>query len=86
MQDEFEEKTLLFQCIVIRQRAQHGYDIKHIANMDETPMFFDLPPSRTVHKAGEKTISTCVKTSSYEKENFTVVLACCADGTKLSQW
>ena len=45
------------------------------------PMSFDLPPSTTVHKAGEKTIS--VKCSGHEKANFTVVLSCCADGTKL---
>lgn len=66
---------------MIRQRVQHGYDLKQIANMDETPVSFDLPPSRTVHKAGGKTIT--IKTSGHEKANFTVVLACCADGTKL---
>ena len=62
---------------------QHGYDFKHITNMDETQMSFDLPPSRTVYNTGEKAVSTCIETRGHEKEIFTVVFACRADGTKL---
>ena len=42
---------------------------------------FDMPPSRTVNPAGEKTV--LINTTGIEKNHFTVVLACLADGTKL---
>ena len=50
--------------------------------MDETPMFFDMPGLRTVSVKGEKTVS--VKTTGNEKNHFTVILACTADGNKLT--
>ena len=59
----------------------HNYPLEQIGNMDETPMQFDMPPIRTVTKREEKSINT--KTSAHEKDYFTIVLACLADGTKL---
>ena len=44
-------------------------------------MFFDLIDNQTVHKKGEKQV--LVKTTGHEKQHFTVVLACMADGRKL---
>ena len=52
-----------------------------IRSMDKTPVFFDMVGSKTVNQAGEKSI--WVKTTGHEKQRFTVVLACLADGTKL---
>lgn len=49
--------------------------------MDEVPLTFDIPMGRTVAEKGEKSIS--VRMTGHEKSHFTVVLACCADGTKL---
>lgn len=49
--------------------------------MDETPMNFDMPPSSTVHPTGDKTVM--IKTTGNEKNHFTVILSCLADGTKL---
>lgn len=49
--------------------------------MDEVPLQFDVPSNRTVDDNGVKTVT--VKTSGHEKSHYTVVLACCADGTKL---
>ena len=66
---------------MIRLRKKNDYDLQQIGNMDETPMNFDMPPSRTVNTAGEKSI--IIKTTGNEKNHFTVVLACLADGTKL---
>ena len=43
-------------------------------------MAFDVPSNKTVD-VGAKTIM--IKTSGNEKTCYTVVLACCADGTKL---
>ena len=49
--------------------------------MDETPMFFDVPGNRTVDVKRASTVS--IKTSGTEKQHFTVILSCPADGTKL---
>ena len=43
-------------------------------------MVFVVPSNKTVDVTGAKTIM--IKTSGNEKTHFTVVLACCADGTK----
>jgi len=42
---------------------------------------FDVPSNKTVDVKGAKAIM--IKTSGNEKMRYTVVLACCADGTKL---
>ena len=78
---DVEDKVLSFQKFVIDERKDHLYSLVNIGNMDETPMCFDMPTSRTVHTKGEHTVS--VKTTSHEKDHFTVTLACMADGTKL---
>ena len=49
--------------------------------MDETPVFFNKVGNKTVNQTGEKTI--WVKTTGHNKQRFTVVLACLADGIKL---
>lgn len=78
---EFEDKIICFHRMIIRMRNINKYEMQQIGNMDETPMNFDMPPSRTVHPVGEKTIM--IKTTGNEKNHFTVVLACLADGSKL---
>ena len=55
--------------------------MSQIENMDETPMWFNLPGNRTVNQKGEK--NNLVKATGHEKTNFTVVLSCLADGNKL---
>jgi len=49
--------------------------------MDEVPLTFDVPSNKTVDVKGATTIM--IKASGNEKTRYTVVLACCADGTKL---
>ena len=58
-----------------------GFELSQIGNMDETPMTFDLPSTRTVSAVGGKIV--LIETTGHEKTQFTVVLACMADGTKL---
>ena len=55
--------------------------MSQIGNMDETPLTFDCLSNRTVEQKGSKTVA--IKTSGNEKNHFTVVLACLADGKKL---
>ena len=62
-------------------RRKQNYELINIGNMDETPVWFDMPSARTVSEKGEKII--LVKTTGNEKYRFTVVLACMADGTRL---
>ena len=78
---EFEEHIVNFQRTIIRMRHANQYAMQQIGNMDETPMNFDMPLSHTVDTAGNKSI--LIKTTGNEKNHFTVVLACTADGTKL---
>ena len=78
---DYEEKMLQFQRFIIKMRKKNNYQIGQIGNMDEVPMCFDMPPDRTVNSKGEKTVQ--IKTTGHEKSHFTVVLSCCADGTKL---
>ena len=66
-----------FQAFVHRQRT----DLACIANMDETPMQFDIPSSRTIERKGAKTVQ--IRITGNEKNGFTLVLTCMADGTKL---
>ena len=78
---DVDDKVTSFQKFVIEERKINDFDLAHIGNMDETPMFFDLPGTSTVHAIGEKTVS--IKTTGHDKTHFTVILACLADGTKL---
>ena len=70
---DLEEKTIQFHRFMIAARQRHGYSLSRIFNMDETPMRFELPSSRTVP----------VKSCEAEKRSFTVTLAVATDGSKL---
>ena len=48
--------------------------------MDEIPVSFDIPGTRTVDEVGKEDI--VITTTGAEKCNFTVILCCTADGGK----
>ena len=52
------------------QQLSNQYDI--ILNADETPMYFDLPASKTIDLTGVQ--SVIVKTTGHEKLRYTVFL------------
>jgi hypothetical protein len=58
-----------------------GVDSCHFGNMDEVPVSFDLPCSRTVNLKAAKEVS--VATTGHDRSNVTVVLCITADGSKL---
>jgi hypothetical protein len=62
-------------------RIHNKYEIKYMGNMDEMPMWFDLPSNTTINQKGAKTVS--IRTTGHEWSSFTVILACMANGTKL---
>jgi hypothetical protein len=79
--DDLTEKQQNFLSFILYRRIQHDYPLRYIGNIDETPVTFDLPYSTTLDHRGTSTVS--IRTTGHEKTNFTVILACMADGTKL---
>ena len=56
-------------------------DVKNIANMDETSVWFDLSNTKTYDFCGVKTVKS--KTTGHEELRYTVVLCAMGDGRKL---
>ncbi|KAG8235762.1 hypothetical protein J437_LFUL015383 [Ladona fulva] len=69
---DWEAKVEKFRLYV--KENLYSVNPAHFGNMDEVPVSFDLPGSRTVHLKGSKEVS--VATTGHEKSNFTVVLTC----------
>ena len=63
------------------QLKKNNYDLSQIGNADQTPLTFDLPSDTTIAPKGSSTVT--IKTTGNEKNRFTVMLACTADGGKL---
>jgi len=78
---DFEDKLVAFQQYIIRLRQRHAHPLSQIGNADQTPLTFDLPSATTVCTKGSKKVT--IKTTGNEKNRFTVMLACLADGSKL---
>uniref|UniRef100_K7GDI2 HTH CENPB-type domain-containing protein n=1 Tax=Pelodiscus sinensis TaxID=13735 RepID=K7GDI2_PELSI len=79
--NEWEKKMHYFKIFVHKEIQQLGLKPNNIFNMDEVPMSFDIPATRSVAETGTKRI--CVATTGHERTCFTVVLACTANGEKL---
>ena len=78
---DLEDKLSSFHTFVKSKREENEFDDNMIINMDETPVYFDLQPSKTINKCGEK--SVLIRTTGSEKRHFTVVLAVAASGDML---
>lgn len=79
--EDYNDKLINFQRFVINLRKKYEYPLSQIGNMDETPVYFDMPSNKTVDVKGRKTIFT--RSTGHEKTRFTVVLTCLANGEKL---
>ena len=75
---DMEEKVIEFHRFVLRSRQRCSYDPSHILNMDETPMRFELPATRTLEFTGNRTVP--ILSCGGDKQSFTVVLAVKASG------
>ena len=78
---DMKSKVLEWHHQVMRIRQE--FDIHRLslmANMDETPIYFDMPYSRTVAVKGSKKVA--IRTAGGEKKRVTVVLTVFADGGK----
>uniref|UniRef100_A0A8C8E488 HTH CENPB-type domain-containing protein n=1 Tax=Oryzias sinensis TaxID=183150 RepID=A0A8C8E488_9TELE len=78
---DYEEKLALFRTFTQTKIAENSIGPDEIINMDEVPLTFDLPLTRTVNKKGDS--SVILKTSGHERTHFTCVLSCAASGLKL---
>ena len=72
--EDLEENITSFHRFVIKRHKETNYELVHIGNMDETPVWLDMPSARTVNARGERTV--LVNTTGHEKSRFTVVLLC----------
>ena len=63
------------------QRKAYKYPAEMILNMDETPLFFDLIPGRTLSSKGKQQI--ILRGTTATKCHLTVVLTCTASGHML---
>ena len=79
--ENYEDKLVEFQRFIIKQQKQHNSELSQIGNADQTLLTFDLPSATTVALKGSKTVS--INMIGNEKNRFTVMLACTADGGKL---
>jgi len=78
---DLEDKIASFNDFVKRQRESDEFEDELIVNMDETPVYFDLVPNRTIDVKGRKSIR--VRTTASDKRHLTVVLAVTAAGQTL---
>ena len=62
-------------------RKKFRIPLQLICNMDEVPIVFDSPPRKILARKGQKFVVST--TTGSIKKRVTVVLSCCADGTKL---
>ena len=79
--EDAQEKLNNFHSYCVKKIKEFIIQPRHITNMDEVPLTFDIPFTRTVDKI--KTNSINIRTTGHEKTSVTVVLACQADGQKL---
>ncbi len=74
---DLEYKVVAFRDEVQSIRCRMDIDYRLPGNMDETSVYFDIVPGKTLEVRG-KTVK--VRTTGYEKRHITVVLSCTASG------
>ncbi|CAI7787559.1 unnamed protein product [Closterium sp. NIES-53] len=70
-----------FWTYVRHSRRQYKIDLPWILNVDQTPLWLEMPSERTVEEVGSRSVP--VRSGGYQKERVTVMLACTASGEKL---
>ena len=78
---DYADQLHTFRKSVITIHKAESIGPADIINMDQIMCRFNMPPSRTHNKRGERTIR--IKTTRAEKKGFTVALAATASAKKL---
>ena len=71
---------MLFRTYCTNKINDQKIQLKHITNMDEVPLTFDIAVNRTVKRTETSAVSIRTKGN---KSSLTVVLRCQANGQKL---
>lgn len=79
--DAYEEKLRSFHRYVADLRMKTNFMLGQIGNADRTPVWFDMPSSRTVAEKGARQVR--LLTTGNEHNRFTAMLCCTADGHRL---
>ena len=79
--EDFREHLMGFRRHIIHLREEKEYHLRHIVNMDQTMVRFDMPYNSTNNVRGEKTVR--IANTGGRKKGFTVALSACADGHML---
>ena len=77
-------KVVGFIMSTRKLRHSKDYPLSLIGNMDETPLWLDMPGETTITRRGERSVP--LRTTGHEKGRFTVVLSAIADGRKLKPY
>ena len=72
------EKLAKFIVKVKVMREAHKISDNLMINVDETPLYFNMPRSRTVSRKGVREVR--IRSTGAEKRRLTVILACTAPG------
>ena len=78
---QLEEKLEKFVTNIRVLREAHSFPDAMVINMDETPLYFDMPGSHTVHRKGCREVR--IRSTGAEKRRLTIILACTAAGDML---
>ena len=78
---DLENRIVSFYSSLRKMRLSNDFPVQFIGYMDETMVYFDTVPGKTLHTCGAKTIK--VRTTGTEKRHLTVVLSCTALGEVL---
>ena len=77
LEDKLEKFVDNFRTL----RETHHFPDTMIVNMEETPLYFDMPSSHSVHRKGCREVR--VRSTGAEKRRLTIILACTAAGQML---
>lgn len=82
--DQHIDKVVSFIMKTRKMIRMEKFDSCNIGNMDETPLWLDMPGDTTVTRVGDRTVS--IRSTGHDKGRFTVVLAAMADGRPLKPY
>ena len=82
MKDDCFKQASLFLNEVKAIRLKKGINSSIIASMDETPVFLNIPLTKTIVKRGSRLV--IIKTLNQEKCRISVLLIIVDDGSKLT--
>ena len=71
-------KISSFHKYISKSKEENEFEERFIINMDETPLYFDIDPSKCIEEKGSKSVR--VHTTGSEKHHLMVMLAVSAAG------